>query len=484
VQVKATTDAPLSTGADTIAIGLIDGEKIAHDVAGGTLQALVDSGEAMPRHGAVAVTHAEGRRFLLVGLGKRDELDGESARRVAAPALARARELGCETLCWEVPHHLSDAVVAGLVEGTVLKAYRFTRYKPAEAGSRSGPQTLIVSAHHDIATAVNRAAVLASAQNRARDLANAPSNDLTPVALAQHAERIAAQFETITVEVLDERAIDALGMGAIAAVAGGSVQPPRVIVLDYAGPGAGEQAPLGLIGKAVTFDSGGLWLKPGTSQKDMKFDMCGGAAVLEAVWALASLQAPVRVRAVVGAVENLPGPEAVKPGDVVRALDGTTIQVDNTDAEGRLVLGDCITHAIRSGCDRLVDIATLTGGVVAALGYVHAGLLGNDEGLAAVVERAGIATGELVWRLPLHREYAEMVKGRYAQITNLTERREAMAITAAEFLHVFAGDTPWAHLDIAGVAWNGKRPYYDRGGTGFGVRLLVEVATQLGGVRP
>jgi leucyl aminopeptidase len=213
----------------------------------------------------------------------------------------------------------------------------------------------------------------------------------------------------------------------------------------------------------------------------MKFDMCGGAAVIEAIWALARLEAPVRVLGVVGATENLPGPAAVKPSDIVRAMDGTTIQVDNTDAEGRLVLADCIVYAIRAGCSRLVDIATLTGGVVAALGSAHAGLLSNDDGLAAAVERSAHATGELVWRLPLHDRYAEMVKGRYAQLTNLTERREAMAITAAEFLHHFAGSVPWAHLDIAGTAWNVPRPYYDKGGTGFGVRLLVDVALSVGG---
>jgi leucyl aminopeptidase len=481
MDVQATTESPLATGADTIAIALLEGEAIAHDAAGGVLQALVDSGEARAEHGRVTVGHAEGRRFVLVGLGARAELDGERARRAAAPALSRARELGARTFCWEIPHHVEDGVVAGLVEGSVLQAYRFTRYKPADSpGARTGPEQLLMSAHHDVSAPVRRAAIGATAQNRARDLANTPSNDLTPTALAQHAERIAAELgPSLNAEILDERAIHAAGMGALAAVAGGSVQEPRVIVLDYTGPDSGQAPRLGLIGKAVTFDSGGLWLKPGQSQKDMKFDMCGGAAVLEAVWALASLQAPVRVKAVVGAVENLPGPDAVKPGDIVRALDGTTIQVDNTDAEGRLLLGDCLTHAIRSGCERLIDVATLTGGVVAALGYVHAGLMSNDEGLAAAVQRAGQRTGELVWRLPLHREYAEMVKGRYAQLTNLTERREAMAITAAEFLHHFAGSVPWAHLDIAGTAWNGKRPYYDRGGTGFGVRLLIELALSL-----
>jgi len=267
------------------------------------------------------------------------------------------------------------------------------------------------------------------------------------------------------------------GMGAFAAVAQGSAQEARLIRIAYAGPGAGE-AVLGLIGKAVTFDSGGLSLKPAASMAEMKFDMCGGAAVIEAIGALARLAAPVRVLGVIGATENLPGDTAVKPGDIVTAIDGTTIEVNNTDAEGRMVLADCIAYAIRAGAGRLVDIATLTGGIVVALGSVHAGLLSNDEDLAAAVTAAAERSGELVWRLPLHREYAEMVKGRYAQLTNLTERREASSITAAEFLHHFAGETPWAHLDIAGTAWNGRRPYLDKGGTGWGVRLLVDLLRQ------
>jgi leucyl aminopeptidase len=226
----------------------------------------------------------------------------------------------------------------------------------------------------------------------------------------------------------------------------------------------------------VTFDSGGLSIKPATSMTDMKFDMCGGAAVIEAIGALARLRAPVRVLGVIGATENLPGGSAVKPGDIVRALDGTTIEVNNTDAEGRLVLADCISYALRQGCDRLVDIATLTGGIVTALGSTYAGVMANDDALAAELEASGRSTGELLWRLPLHRDYADMVKGRYAQLTNLSERREASPIIGAEFLHHFAGETPWAHLDIAGTAWNGKRAYLDRGGTGIGVRLLVALA--------
>jgi leucyl aminopeptidase len=473
VRVSATTANPPDTIADTIAVGAFAGKGIAHDVGGGVLQGLLDKGEASTSLGRIAQAHADGRRWIVVGLGERDRFDAESARVAAAHALRRAMELGCTSLCWEVPHHVSGAVVAGLVEGTLLKAYRFTRYKPPAASDPVAPEELIVSAHHDVAAPVDRAAVIATAQNRARDLGNTAANDLTPAALAEHAAKIADAFDGVSFEALDGAAIHAAGMGAFASVAAGTAVDPRLIVLDYHGA---EGAPLALIGKAVTFDSGGLSLKAADRMMEMKFDMCGGAAVLEAIWALASLQAPVRVRAIVGATENLPGPTATKPGDIVRALDGTAIQVDNTDAEGRLVLGDCITYAIRGGCSKLVDIATLTGGVVAALGYVYAGLCANDDSWAAAVERAAADSGELVWRLPLHPRYAEMIKGRYGQITNKTDRREAMTITAAEFLHHFAGSTPWAHLDIAGTAWNVPRPYFDKGATGIGVRLLTELA--------
>jgi leucyl aminopeptidase len=212
----------------------------------------------------------------------------------------------------------------------------------------------------------------------------------------------------------------------------------------------------------------------------MKFDMCGAAAVIEAIAALAELQVGVRVLGVVGATENLPSGTAVKPGDVVRALDGTTIEVNNTDAEGRLVLADCLAYARQEGCDRLMDLATLTGAVAVALGSTYAGLMANDERWARQIREAAARAGEPVWQLPLHPEYARMIEGRYAELTNRAERREAMAITAAELLHHFVGDLPWGHLDIAGTAWDVPRPYFTgKGATGYGVRLLVELARSL-----
>jgi len=474
VDVEATTAGPLDTGADTIVVGVFDGEQVAHDVPGGALGALLDSGEARTKLSHLAVTHAEGRRFILVGLGSREQFDAERARKAAAAAHGRSRELDARILCWEVPHHVDDAIVAGLVEGTILHAYRFDRYKrDSEDGA---VERLLLSAHHDLSWPVGVAAVVAEAQNRARDLANTPANDLTPEGLSAYARGLAERYERLNVTVLDESQISAAGMGAFAAVAQGSEQPPRLIRLDFEGPEA-DGPRLGFIGKAVTFDSGGISLKTAAKMHEMKFDMAGGAAVIEAIAALAELDAPVRVVGVVGATENLPSGTAVKPGDIVTARDGTTIEVNNTDAEGRLVLADCISYALSEGCERLVDVATLTGGVVGALGSVYAGLMANDDDWAARVEASGRRSGELLWRLPLHPDYAEMVKGRYAQLTNLTDRRGASTIAGGEFLHHFAGSTPWAHLDIAGTAFDAHRPYITgKGATGFGVRLLVDLA--------
>jgi len=478
VRIEATTDSPLDTDADTVAVGVFEGDDIAHDTPDGALQALLDAGEARRAFKRLAVTHAQGRRWIVVGLGTRGDFDAERARVVAAVTHARARELGVQTLCWEAPHHVSDQIVAGLIEGTMLQGYRFDRYKSADRESNRAAERLVISSHHDVDDAVEAAAVVTAAQNSARDLGNTPANDLPPEALAARAREIAGEGHGVVVTTLDESEIRDAGMGAFSAVAQSSGHGARLIALRYRGPGAGGPL-LAMVGKAITFDSGGLSLKPAARMHEMKFDMCGGAAVIEAIGALGRLGAPVDVLGVVGSTENLPGPNAVKPGDIVHALDGTTIEVNNTDAEGRLVLADCITYAIREGAERIVDIATLTGGVVVALGSAYSGLMSNDDTLADLVAGLGRATGERVWRLPLDRDYADMVKGRFAELTNITERREASSITAAEFLHHFAGEVPWAHLDIAGTAYGARRPYFDKGATGVGVRLLVAIAQDL-----
>ena len=246
--------------------------------------------------------------------------------------------------------------------------------------------------------------------------------------------------------------------------------------MRYDGP-ASSGPTLGFVGKAVTFDSGGISLKPGAKMAEMKFDMSGGAAVIEAVEAIARLQLPVRLVAVVGATENLPSGHAVKPGDIVTAANGKTIEINNTDAEGRLVLADCLCHAVASGAEMLVDLATLTGAVIVALGSTYAGLMSNDDELASRIAAAGERSGEIVWRLPLHEEYEELLKGSYGDLDNAPEARKAGTIIGGTFLSNFVGEVPWAHLDIAGSAWDLDREYVGKGASGYGVRLLVELAS-------
>ena len=477
MDVRATTEAPPGTGADTIAVGLFEDEGIAHDTPDGALGALVDAGEAKPAFRKLALTHAEGKRWLIAGLGKRDEFDPERARIVAGGVLARARELGAKTLCWELPHHVSDAHAAAFVEGSVMGAYDFTMFKSG-GDDEDGPELgeLIVSAHHDVAAPVETGRIIGESVNLTRDLQNRPANDLTPRALAERAREIADNHDTLTLEVMGRDEIVAAGMGAFAGVAQGSYEEPQLITLRYDGPDASGPV-LGYVGKAVTFDSGGISIKPGNKMSDMKFDMSGGAAVLGATAAVARLDLPVRLISVIGATENLPSGRSMKPGDILRARNGTTIEVINTDAEGRLVLADCLHHAVEQGAERLVDLATLTGAIVTTLGTTYAGLMGTDDDWCEEVSAAGRRAGEILWRLPLHPEYADLIKGKYGDILNAVENRRAASVTAAEFLKRFVGDVPWTHLDIAGVAWDTGKAYAPKGGTGYGVRLLVELAS-------
>jgi len=475
MRVRSTTSSPRDSQADTIVVGAFDGEGIPHDVEGDVLTGLLESGEARTRFKSLAVVHADDLRIVLIGLGKRDEFDAERARVAAAVALGRASELGTKVLCWELPHKLDDAIAAGFVEGTLLAAYRFDAYKSRGADDEpSGPQELVISDHGDRSAIVEAAAIGATATNAARDLQNTPSNDKTPTRIAERARKLAAELG-LDCEVLGREQIRAAGMGAFSAVAQGSDEEPALITLRYDGPGATGPV-LGFVGKGVTFDSGGISLKPGKGMSDMKFDMSGAAAVLHATEAIARLQLPVRLVTVIGATENLPSGRAVKPGDIVRAKTGVTIEVINTDAEGRLVLADCLAHARDCGAERIVDLATLTGGIVTALGDQYAGVFATDDDWCAAVTAAGEVSGEVVWRLPLHPSYADAIKGRYGDIVNSTESPKASSISGAEFLHRFVEDTPWAHLDIAGVADNTGRDYARKGGTGWGVRLLIELA--------
>jgi leucyl aminopeptidase len=495
MNVSATTKPAATTQADTIAIGLFDGENAPPGLPAEAAK-LIDSGEARSSAKALAVAHAEGKRWLLVGLDKRKDFTPERARAAAAGAHARALELATKTLCWQAPTD-DLAACAALVEGTALAGYRFDRLKSAPPdGEDTAPkhlQALIVSnaaeptadgaggsepsgsAGQELERTVAEAATIVAAVNAARDLQNRPGNDLTPNALAEHARALAQEVEGLTVETEGREEILARRMGAFAAVAQGSEQEPALIVLRYEHPQA-KGPLLGMVGKAVTFDSGGISLKPGAKMAEMKFDMSGGAAVIEAVGAIARLGLRVKLVGVVGATENLPSGRSVKPGDVVQAANGKTIEVNNTDAEGRLVLADCLHYAVSLGAERVIDLATLTGAVIVALGSTYAGLMANDEEFAQRIAAAGERTGEIVWRLPLHEEYDELIKGTYGDLDNAPEARKAGTIVGGAFLANFVGETPWAHLDIAGSAWDLGRAYAAKGAAGYGVRLLVELA--------
>jgi leucyl aminopeptidase len=485
MKVSAIAAPARASDADTVAIGVFEGEEAPAD-APAELAELLATGEARRSFKKLALTHAEGKRWLLIGLGARKELTAERARVAAAIALARARELSTRALCWVVPDEADPAIAGALVEGTMLADYSFERYKSASHGGGESAEEapehlerLIVSGPGSLDAAIAGATLLGEAANRARDLQNRPGNDLTPTALGEYARGLGEQIESLSVEVEGRERIVERGMGAFAAVAQGSDQEPALITLRYEGPGA--QGPtLGFVGKAVTFDSGGISLKPGAKMSEMKFDMSGGAAVIEAVATIARLALPVKVLAVIGATENLPSGHSVKPGDIVTASNGKTIEVNNTDAEGRLVLADCLCHAIAEGAEQVVDLATLTGAVIVALGSTYAGLMSNDEPLAARITAAGERTGEIVWRLPLHEEYDQLVKGKYGDLDNAPEARKAGTIVGAAFLSNFVGQIPWAHLDIAGSAWDLDRAYVGKGASGYGVRLLVELAKSYG----
>jgi leucyl aminopeptidase len=456
--------------------------------APGEVAELLASGEARRAPKSLALAHAQGKRWLVVGLGEREDFTPERARVAAAGARERAKELSTKTLCWQLPEGIGETageVAAGLVQGTMLADYSFDMHKSQakDAGASTDGveakpkhlESLILAGEGDLGAAVEEARIVAQAANEARDLQNRPANDLTPSALADHARKLGEELEHLSVEIEGRAGIVERGMGAFASVAQGSEQEPALITLRYEPPSARGQV-LGLVGKAVTFDSGGISLKPGPKMSEMKFDMSGGAAVIAAIAAIARIGLPVRIVGVVGATENLPGGRSVKPGDIVTASNGKTIEVNNTDAEGRLVLADCLCHAIASGAERVVDLATLTGAVIIALGSTYAGLLSNDEELAGQITEAGQRSGEIVWRLPLHPEYDELIKGSYADLDNAPEGRKAGTIVGATFLSHFVGDTPWAHLDIAGSAWELGRAYVGKGASGYGVRLLVDLA--------
>jgi leucyl aminopeptidase len=401
---------------------------------------------------------------------------GADGLRAAAAVAARSVRADGIRLAW---HAGDEAEARAIVEGAAFGFYD-AGIRKRGYGERPEP-TLVLDADDELRPLAERQALVARRVAAARDLANLPPNELTPVALAGHAKRI--DYPHVRVEAFGRNAIEELGMGAFAAVASGSAQEPQLIVLRYEPPTPTRASvTLGLVGKAVTFDSGGISLKQSLRMQDMKGDMAGGAAVIEGSAAIAELGLPVRVVAVVASTENVQGSAAFKPGDILSASNGKTIEVINTDAEGRLLLADALHHAREQGATHLIDFATLTGAMTLALGDLYAGWFCNDEEWADGVQAAVDTSGDLAWRFPLHPRYRRYIDSDFADMKNSSEYREGSPVLAAEFLREFAGDGPWAHVDMAGPGYvRRKRPDYilDQGGTGYGVRWIVELAQRL-----
>jgi leucyl aminopeptidase len=463
-----------AVGTDLLVVGLVEGGELPAPIA-----SAAGADDAPSGFRKTALLRPDGfPPVLVVGLGERDELEAERLRVAAAVAAKEAGRLQAGSLAWAVPE-LGDGAAAAeaLVAGTILAAYRFDRFKSGDGDDSPRLESLTLVGPAELGDAAEVARVAAEAQNRARDLQNTPANVATPTFLAERAEEIAAGSDALSTETLGRAELEAKGMGGILAVSQGGPQEPKLVVLRYRG-GGGSGPTLALVGKGVTFDTGGISLKPGAGMPDMKMDMSGAAAVLEAVAAIAELALPLDLIALVPSTENMPSGTAIKPGDIITQYSGKTVEVNNTDAEGRLILADALAYAVELGAERIVDLATLTGAVTIALGSTYAAVIANDDDLAAEVIAAGERSGELTWRLPLHPEYKELMKGKFADLSNLASQRKAGTITAGSFLEEFVGETPWAHIDIAGTAWDTGREYVGKGANGMGVRLLVELARQ------
>jgi leucyl aminopeptidase len=492
MQVNVVQGAIQETGAELIVVNLFQGvaepggATAAVDRAlGGAISERIQSGDFDGRLGQMALLYTRGAipapRVLVVGLGKREAWSADRLRQAAAMLARQVRELGV-TRYASVVHGAGAGGLApqeaaqALVEGTLLGGYRFEAARQPDPDRRPPLEELtLVEWSGEALAAVEHGAqagrIIGEAACYARDLVNRPGNELTPTLLAQAAQEMAGQVG-LACRVLDEDEMAAEGMGALLAVAQGSREPARFIVLEHKGAD-GSAPPYVIIGKGITFDSGGISLKPVEGMQQMKYDMAGAAAALATMRAVAELDLPLRVIGLAPATENLPGGRAYKPGDVLRSKAGLTIEVISTDAEGRLILADALAYAGRYAPRAVVDLATLTGGCVVALGHVAAGLMGNDQPLAETLAEAAERSGEKVWQLPLFDEYGEQIKSDVADIKN-AGGREASAITAAKFLARFAEGYPWAHLDIAGTAWSGEtKGYMAKGATGYGVRLLT-----------
>jgi leucyl aminopeptidase len=487
---------------DALAIGVfsdggLEGPAAALDRAlAGVISELQQGGEIRGVADEVTLLHTLGKiepaRIVILGLGSRSRLSVERIRRAAAVACRTLRRAGAQNiglaLAWaESGINLAQAARAQS-EGALLGLYRFSRYK---SGGEGGKREEEPNSNGKIASitilgrgrepalrvAVERGRVLAESQNFARDLGNEPPNVLTPEAFAEAARRMAGEVG-LECEIYGPDWMREHQMGALLGVAKGSELEPRLIVLRYRGAGSDEPG-LGLIGKGITFDTGGISIKPAADMDAMKFDMCGGAAVVGAMRAIALLKPKTNVTGIVPTTENMPSGSAYHPGDILRASNGKTVEILNTDAEGRLILADALSYAVTQRLSPLVDAATLTGAIVVSLGHIRAGVFSNDQSFEDRVMDAAGAAGERLWPMPMDLEYEDLIKSEVADMKQ-TGGRAGGSIAAAKVLNNFVGNTPWAHLDIAGTAWRDRRDAEsDKGATGFAVRIFAELATQL-----
>ncbi len=416
------------------------------------------------------------KRLLIVGAGKPEKFTAIQMRRLAGAALRHLKSRSVKRLAfllrepWQTPEAVQLAA-----EGMLIATLDLNKYKTEKKDHTGIELALILGAGPGAQAALDRAIVIAESENWERDVANEPSNHLTPTMLAARAREMALE-SGLAVDILDEKRIEEMKMGGVLGVARGSAEPPRVIVLTYNPPQAKAGSPVvGLVGKAITFDTGGISIKPSKRMDEMKYDMCGGGTMLAVMRAIARLKPPVKVVAVVLASENMPGAGAIKPGDILESLSGKTIEVLNTDAEGRLVLADGLAYARRLGCTHLIDAATLTGAVVVALSTINVGVFGSSDAFTASFLETARAAGEKMWHMPLDDDYRDMMKSQLADLQNISSGDGGGASTAAGFLREFVGEEPWIHLDIAGTAWlTDAKPWMAKGATAVAVRTLVD----------
>ena len=450
----------------------------------GQLASMRKSGEFQGKKNQTVLLHSRGsvpaKRILWVGLGKKEKVSLDGIRQAMGTAVKRVRQTGARSfsssiLGVEAPHLSVPDLSQAMVEGAILGSYRFTRFQTnhSDGSTPVEAMNLLVSDSQlsRVKSGSRRGAVIGEAASLVRDLCNTPANIMNPRRVVEQARKVAKE-PGVKLKVLNRPQIEKLGMGGLLGVSRGSQEPPQFIILDYQGA-AKKEKPVVLVGKTVTFDSGGISLKPAENMEQMKADMTGGAEVLATVLAVARLRARLNVIGILPVTENMPGGRATKPGDILKMLSGKTVEVQNTDAEGRLILADGLAYATRLNPKCIIDIATLTGACMVALGQHAIGMLGNNDQLKSKIKEAGNQSGERVWEMPLWDEYFEQLKSDVADMRNIGGRGGGM-ITAAMFLSKFVGDVPWAHLDIASVDWSqAERPYIGKGPTAIGTRLLI-----------